>query len=215
MPSSLVEQLDRLAVFPLQSVVLFPHAVVPLHIFEPRYRQMVQHALENDTPIALAMIADGETGELPDLAPVAGVGRIIHHERLEDGRYNILLRGLMRVRLDHELPVDTLYRQMRAVALVDHVPDSTLAHDTAETIRRCVFSLAAIHAKVGGALVNLMQDVEPPGVLADVLSPVLFPDVNERQRLLEEQDVNWRLEKVLGRVTELMVRSTTSNDLPN
>lgn len=215
MSASLIEQLDRLAIFPLRSVVLFPHAVVPLHIFEPRYRQMVQHALEHDTPIAIAQICADASEEPPDVEDVAGVGRIIHHERLPDGRFNIILRGLMRVRFEQELPVDTLYRQVRAVPLIDRVENAVQANDSAETIRRCVFSLAAVHAKVGGALVNLMQDVVPPGALADVLSPVIFPDALERQRLLESTDVNWRLQKVLGRVTELMVRSTGNDDLPN
>src|SRR5271163_2101154 len=93
--------------FPLPNLVFFPHAMQPLHIFEPRYRQMTADALAGDRLIALVLPRPGweadNTGR-PALHPVACVGRILAEQRLSDGRYNILLRGLSRVRIIDEVP---------------------------------------------------------------------------------------------------------------
>jgi len=91
--------------FPLPGVVLFPGTLLPLHIFEPRYRALVADALERDRLIGMAMIA----GERPDLAAgrpavreIGGAGTIVEHELLDDGRYNIVLEGSFRFRIVRE-----------------------------------------------------------------------------------------------------------------
>ena len=91
-----------LKVFPLPSAVLFPHAALPLHIFEPRYRDLVRDALAGDKVMALAQLEPGwesQYGERPPLQPMLCAGLIIWHEELPDGRYNILLQGVARARL--------------------------------------------------------------------------------------------------------------------
>src|SRR5581483_8559229 len=92
--------------FPLPNLVLFPHVMQPLHIFEPRYRQMTTDALDGDRLIALALLRPGWEADYdgkPVIYPVACLGRIVAEQRLEDGRYNILLRGLSRIRVLEEL----------------------------------------------------------------------------------------------------------------
>src|SRR3954465_12071673 len=93
--------------FPLPKVVLFPHAVLPLHIFEPRYRQMTEDALAGDRLITMIQIrprSEGETWREPvEIEEVGCLGRIIQHERLADGRFNMLLLGRKRVRILREL----------------------------------------------------------------------------------------------------------------
>src|SRR5947208_12924499 len=91
--------------FPLTNLVLFPHVMQPLHVFEPRYRQMTADALAGDRLIALALLKPGWEPDYegrPDLFPVACLGRIVAEQKLEDGRFNILLRGLARVRMVKE-----------------------------------------------------------------------------------------------------------------
>src|SRR5262245_65679446 len=86
-----------LPVFPLPGVWLFPHVVLPLHIFEPRYRQMVEESLDGPGRIVLATVEPGQEGQLagaPLFHPLAGMGVIRHHEKQPDGRFNILLLGL-------------------------------------------------------------------------------------------------------------------------
>ncbi|MHC4946706.1 MAG: LON peptidase substrate-binding domain-containing protein [Planctomycetota bacterium] len=88
--------------FPLPSAVLLPYAIQPLHIFEPRYRQMVNDSLDQAGQIAMAsFVRDEDTSEqqTPPLRPVVCIGQIIHHESMPDGRHNILLHGVCRARI--------------------------------------------------------------------------------------------------------------------
>jgi Lon protease-like protein len=113
--------------FPLPNLVLFPTVVQPLHIFEPRYRQMTAEALAGDRLIALALFEPGweedqYEGE-PNLFPIACLGRIIADQTLPDGRYNLLLRGLRRIRIIEEIPSEKLFRSARVELLDDVVSD--------------------------------------------------------------------------------------------
>ena len=91
--------------FPLPEVVLLPHAIQPLHVFEDRYRVMVEHCLDGSGQIAMASFdgddwkKDYEEG-LPKLRPAVCIGQIVHHESLPDGRHQILLHGVLPMLLD-------------------------------------------------------------------------------------------------------------------
>src|SRR5204862_3056558 len=88
--------------FPLPNVVLFPHVVQPLHIFEPRYRQMTADTLTGDRLLALVLLKPGWEEDYdgrPAVHPVACLGRVVADQLLPDGRYNLLVRGLSRARL--------------------------------------------------------------------------------------------------------------------
>jgi hypothetical protein len=103
-----------LPLFPLPRVWLFPAVILPLHVFEERYRQMVEDVLDSQGRIVLGTIQDGRESEsagAPPIYPVAGLGEIGRHEHLPDGRYNILLVGLQRVFV-REVPSDRLYRKV-------------------------------------------------------------------------------------------------------
>ena len=102
----------RLSIFPLPGALLFPRGHLPLHIFEPRYRAMVSDSLARDRRIA--MIQPKGPGEPPPLFDIGCVGHIREVERLDDGRFNIILEGLNRFRIIRELPVSTLFRQVEA-----------------------------------------------------------------------------------------------------
>ena len=98
---------SEIPLFPLPNVVLFPAALLPLHIFEPRYRAMVEDALEGERLIGMVMLRPGwehEYESAPAVYPVGCAGFITHAERLPDGRYNIILRGVEKFRLLDERP---------------------------------------------------------------------------------------------------------------
>ena len=98
---------ERIAVFPLSNVVLFPGVQTPLHLFEPRYRQMVRDVLADDRRICMAVVPPGHVAEMagePPVYPVACAGVIVRHQRLPDVRYNIVLAGQCRVRIVAEPP---------------------------------------------------------------------------------------------------------------
>jgi hypothetical protein len=100
--------------FPLPKVWLFPAVVLPLHVFEERYRQMIEDTLDGPGRIVLGTIQAGHEGEAagaPPVYPLAGLGEIGRHERLEDGRYNVLLVGLQRVFVK-EVASERLYRKV-------------------------------------------------------------------------------------------------------
>ena len=98
---------SEIPIFPLPNVVLFPSALLPLHIFEPRYRAMVTDALEGERLIGMVMLRPGwepHYEQAPDVYPVGCAGFITHADRLPDGRYNIMLRGLEKFRIADERP---------------------------------------------------------------------------------------------------------------
>src|ERR1700692_4837672 len=91
--------------FPLPNLVLFPHVMQPLHIFEPRYRQMAADALAGDRLIAPVLLQTGWEADYegrPAIYSMACLGRIVAEQRLDDGRFNLLLRGICRARLSKE-----------------------------------------------------------------------------------------------------------------
>ena len=97
----------EIPIFPLPNVVLFPSALLPLHIFEPRFRALVDDALENERLIGMVMLRPGwEThyDGAPDVYPIGCAGFITHADRLPDGRFNIMLRGMEKFRILGERP---------------------------------------------------------------------------------------------------------------
>src|SRR6266446_3205239 len=99
--------------FPLPNMVLFPHVVQPLHIFEPRYRQLMADALAGDRLITMALLKPGWEEEYHKQPPIhAGVciGKIAQEERLSDGRYNLLVHGVARAHILEPVPSSKLYR---------------------------------------------------------------------------------------------------------
>lgn len=110
--------------FPLPGVVLFPHATMPLHIFEPRYRQMTADVLEGERLIAMSLLVPGGTSPngLPLIHPIVGLGRIVAHEKLNDGRYMLVLRGVSRARVVREVPAEQPYRIGELELCPDFIP---------------------------------------------------------------------------------------------
>ena len=107
----------RLSIFPLTGAILFPGLQLPLHIFEPRYRELVGSALARDRKIA--MIQPREGGDNPPLYDVGCVGRIEDVEAMEDGRYNVVLGGEQRFRVLREIQSNTQFRQVEAELLTE------------------------------------------------------------------------------------------------
>lgn len=114
----------RLSIFPLPGAILFPALQLPLHVFEPRYRELVGSALAKDRLIGI--IQPQRNSEGSPLYEIGCVGRIGDVEALEDGRYNIVLEGVSRFKLVRELDVTTAFRQIEA-ELIEDSKDEVLA----------------------------------------------------------------------------------------
>ncbi len=107
---------DVLPIFPLARTVLLPGEVLPLHIFEPRYRDMVRDAIATHRVIGMVRILSDQEApedEMPEVEPVGCAGLIAHNQRLDDGRYLIWLVGIERFRIEEELSSPYAYRQVR------------------------------------------------------------------------------------------------------
>jgi uncharacterized protein len=187
--------------FPLPNVVLFPHVVQPLHVFEPRYRQLTADTLAGDQLLAMALLRPGWEEDYegrPALYLVACLGRIIAHKLLADGRYIILLRGLSRIRLGEEIEGENLYRAARAELMSD-VPSLSL--DDARQIRGRLGEL--VMARFSGPdderkqLQEMLEGDVAIGPLCDHLCYRFPLPLESKQQFLEEIDVGVRARRLL------------------
>lgn len=213
------EALDALPVFPLPGTLLLPQTLVSLHVFEPRYRKMMEHVLDTHRVLAVAML--DERGQpdpygRPPLCGVAGVGLVRRSARLPDGRYNILVEGVLRADVREELtPVSSIpYRRVRARPLVD-VPSSVadLGPSAAALRALCV----QVVAELGGGDPDVMErlnEIHDPGVLADMVAAAALQDPDDRQRILAEMDVAKRIEIASGALGAMMLRSARTSEPP-
>ena len=199
---------DRLPIFPLPETVLFPHMVLPLHIFEPRYRRMVADCLAGPRVLAMALLKPGRGGgRQPEIHGVVGAGVIVHEERLPDGRFNIALKGVARVAVEEELATDTPYRIVHGRILEDEYPPEGPGGLEREltTLKLCYLRLAAELPGASEDLTRFVTRARDPGLLVDVIASVAVPDVAERQRLLETVAVRDRLRRVTQAVGDFIL----------
>jgi Lon protease-like protein len=168
--------------FPLPAVWLFPRSLIPLHVFEPRYRQMIEDSLDRSGRIVLGTVEEGHEDELagaPPIHPIAGLGEIFKLNRLEDGRFHLLLLGLCRVRVK-EVDSDRMYRQVE----VEELPEIEVPEEKAAQIRG---ELTEAIVERSDELLNLPEDL-PLGILSDLLVLRLDLPHERRQELYSELD---------------------------
>jgi hypothetical protein len=188
----------HIPIFPLPDVVLFPHTLLPLHIFEPRYREMVRDCLAGDKRLAMALLRPGWENDYygrPAIYPIAGSGEIIQHEELPDGRFNILLRGTMRIGVTAELPADKSYRVARARPLPDRYPDTNpkALADRLERLKVFYLRILSEVQKGQGDVAKIFSGVKDPGIIVDRIASAAIVDAETRQRVLEALEVASRM----------------------
>jgi Lon protease-like protein len=202
--------LRRLPLFPLEDVVLFPYSMIPLHIFEPRYRKMVRDVLGSNRLIAISLQLERENveqGTLPRVATVASVGELVLAQELPDGRFNLVVRGRARIGIDRELPSEEPYRLITAHEIPDEA--ALQADDISEAdaaLRALVSGLAESIPDGGDLLKHVAAAQDSPAALANVIAASLVADAKARQRLLETTDVYQRLESLSSEVVSLIER---------
>ncbi len=203
-----------LPIFPLPELAFFPHTLLPLHVFEARYRAMVTDALPRDRRLAVVGLRPGYEPSYagkPPVYPVAGVGEIVKWERLPSGRYNILLRGEMRARIERELPTDTLYRVVAANQLEERPPGGDVDPLLSRIRAGCRRLLGAV-GRPADLLDEALRDGQPPGAIADQVASAVLSDVLVRQELLETLDVDTRLRRLSAALDDLVRHVTGRRD---
>ena len=199
--------LAALPIFPLPNCVLLPGGLMPLHVFEPRYRELTRDCLAGNHLMGVARLRPGYETSYYGCPPVYerfGVGRIICSEELPDGRFALLLRGVARVELARELPAERAYRRVEARLLAD----ATCNHDEAIGHHRQLVALCDRLAEVidqgGPQLRDLVRTFEEPGACADAIAAALVMDADARQELLEAIDPMIRIQRTLGHVSQIL-----------
>jgi Lon protease-like protein len=184
--------------FPLPDLVMLPHVILPLHIFEPRYRQMTEDALAGDRLITMIQIGTPQGRpwiEPVPLEEVGCLGKIIQHERLPDGRFNMLLLGWKRVRLSREIATGKLYRGAEIEVLEDE--DSSQPEGPARAELTGLFrQLFEQRQGVDPDLAELLGKAVPLGVLTDIIAHALPLPPALKQCLLAETSVDRRVETI-------------------
>jgi Lon protease-like protein len=194
--------------FPLPNLVLFPHVRQPLHIFEPRYREMLEDALASDRLIAVALLSKGWESDYEGRPPVrsmACLGRITTHIRLADGTYNVLLLGLRRARIVRELEPRRLFREAQLEICEDGYPPQEATRHSAlqRQIREKLIPLLPKMPEVHEQLDQLLENDVSLGMLTDVLAYTLDIGLCDKQALLEEINVYDRAERLLRHLSTL------------
>ena len=200
--------------FSLPGVVQFPHSVLPLHIFEPRYREMTEDALSSDKMIAIVQLRPRiePYSQLPSRFENVGcLGRIIQHERLPDGRFNMLLLGRKRVKLVEEVFTDKPYRMAKAEIIEDvDEPSEDPIHDVLVHLFR-VF----LKRTVGGVDTDMDEILSaelPLCVLTDILAHALPFPIARKQSLLDDTRVARRASEISRLLTHLIEQGTNGPD---
>lgn len=189
--------LAELPVFPLPRVVLFPEARMPLHIFEPRYRKMLADCLASDGSIVIANV-DLRSGQR--IADVAGVGVIVEHQSLPDGRSNIVVAGRGRVRLDDilvEQQPDFPYKRARTTRLVDR--DVAVSDADRASLVSVATRFAAEVERRDPSFTFQLPKVSG-GEVADLCAFQLVVDAQVRQSVMEELDPRARVQMVMEQI---------------
>ncbi len=209
-PSIQVHFGRAMPLFPLDSVTLLPQQVLPLHIFEPRYRQMVDSALDAHGQFAMAMFS-GTTWKQnyhgrPAIRPAVCVGHIAQHEKAADGTYNILLQGVCRARIVYELPpsLDILYRQ----AMIEPIGDDDIDQEGLQPARdRLDDLLSHTSLRQLRATRPILQYVHneqiPTSVVLELVSFAMLSDRELRYKLLEEGNPSVRASLIFRELLSL------------
>ena len=193
----------RVRLFPLPELVVFPHAMQPLHIFEPRYCELLQDALESDRLIAMATLTGGITtasDHAPPIATTVCLGKIISHAEVEDDRHNILLVGIRRAKIIREIDAGRAFR-MAEIDLADDIYPPLGADSRMELKRRLLDAFGGIipvSANIKKNLHELMAGQMGLGPITDIVSYTLPFDAQEKLRLLAEPNVDARAEELIG-----------------
>jgi Lon protease-like protein len=178
--------------FPIAGAILFPRAQLPLHIFEPRYREMVRDAVDGDGMIAIVQpqLVEVKDDHKQPLYPVGCVGEIVGLEELEDGRFNIVLNGSNRFRIVSEVDLETPYRNadLDVAAFDDREPEPLAMAERAEVEREARRLGDALGLAVDWSAVSRLDDE----MLVNAIAQVAPFDVSAKQALLEAETLDSR-----------------------
>ena len=200
------DALDLAAVplFPLPNVVFFPGAILPLHIFEERYKLMTADALEGNRQVAMALLKTGWEKDYyvrPPIHRVVCLGKIISHERLADGTYNFLLQGVVRAQVLEE-GFDQPYRTAMLAKMIEVEAPADVLDRMRRKMTRLFSSGPLSRLQAASQFQRFLNGPATTQHIADLVAFHLVESPAVRQELLEECDVEQRVGRVLRLLDE-------------
>ena len=208
-----VLDLRAVPLFPLPGVVLFPRAVLPLHIFEDRYRAMTADAIAGDKVVAMALLKPGWEKSYygrPTIEPVVCVGKILSHEKLPDGKYNFLLQGVQRARLIRENEQtgragdETPYRTAQLQPLEETPALEIDLEDERRRMHELFMTTPLGGIGAGRQFRQIVKAPLPTPVVADLAAFTFLQDVPLKQSLLADVDVRHRVVRIVAALQQLV-----------
>jgi len=206
-------------VMTLPNATLFPQAMLPLYIFEPRYRQMLADALHSNRMFAVAMQKPGNTRETP--LPVAGLGLIRVSVGHRDGTSHLILQGLTRVGLEETVRYKP-YRIHRIRSLQTPPCDTVAADALLAKVKELLGErvklglpfppLPAVPQPSSGEILNYLDSISDPEQAADLVSCAILPGAAERQSILETVDLEARLRRLIQYLLADIRKQEKGND---
>jgi Lon protease-like protein len=197
--------LAAVPLFPLPNVVLLPRAVLPLHVFEERYKVMTADALRGERLVAMALLKEGwerDYYQAPQIEPVVCVGRILSHEQLPDGRYNFLLQGVTRARVVRELRKRP-YRVAELEPILEHPAMEIDLADHRRHLRSVFADGPLARTAAAGQFAKLLDSDIPMPDVADLLAFNLLDDLHLKQSLLADGDAARRVARTVEAINQL------------
>jgi uncharacterized protein len=199
-PSFSAEKFSGVArLFPLPNLVVFPHVMQPLHVFEPRYRALVDEALNGDGLIAMAILAPGWEKDYegrPPIRSMACLCKVATHQRNEEGNYNLLLLGIKRIEIVSELSPSKPFREANVRLCHDDYPEES-APARARQQRRLLETFKQSLPKLAETsedLDQLLAKHVPLGMLTDIVAYTLDLGLSRKEQLLSETNVDRRVQ---------------------
>lgn len=189
-----IELPDTCGVMLLPDCTLFPHGGLPLHIFEPRYRRMLNDTLEGSCFFAVARLLSGET-KFPGActAPVGTIGLVRASREQEDGTSQLLLHGVLRVRFTEWL-VSHPYPCARIEPVVSFFEPQSQATAAMKTMRGAVEdAIRNLPDDIQHGILSLLDRADEPGLMADIICQQFVHDPDIRQELLETEAISARI----------------------
>lgn len=201
----------ELPLFPLNSV-LFPGATLPLHIFEERYKEMVNQCLESNSPFGVLLIRSGsEVGEVAEPLDIGTTARILRVQHLDAGRMNLICRGEQRFRLSRRVS-ETPYLVGEVEPLQSIDGEGEVVTDVADTVATLFAEYHRLYLAVSNQWTRQIGMPVPPGELADFVASRMAVGPWTKQRLLEELSVRRRLEMEIETLSDAIREMTPRVD---
>ena len=201
LPQELEKACQHMPLFPLPRVVLFPGAILRLHVFESRYVQLLVDALEGNHMFAVPMIDMKDLDvPKPKLFPVAGFGKVIHCEEAPENRYNIVLLGVGRIRIQQERVVDRLYRVATSILLSEEEENFDIL-----PVKQLFTQIVIGNPSLSSSLKPLLEESYSPREFLYTLAQLLLPSAEEKQQFLSTESIHIQGDLLTEKLAEALL----------